>query len=317
MAAGKPPLDPMGRIAYKLARQSGPAIPKRHSAFSDEVAAMHHETCPEKFPGGHYLGRILVRPYSRGLKTRVAALIKACRAFDHTGAPAIPYIAAWQDRDNIWYEFAGRRFFDLFDSRPEGLAEAFRHRVVDQRVYKCVDMGAAIEREVRSQEELQHDRDHLREEGIVQGEVDAVYKVDSPRDGIVWLKDQAVVNVFEADRICLSVGHLTEVTKEMRSEEERLEKERLQVSLEMAGAVCHELNQPLQGISSYAESLAEQLTPGGAGHDHVRGILDLTGRMGVITKKLMRITRYETKDYLKGVRIIDIDRAADEAAESD
>ena len=86
-------------------------------------------------------------------------------------------------------------------------------------------------------------------------------------------------------------------------------------SLEMAGAVCHELNQPIQGISSYAESLAEQLTPGCAEHGQVRGILDLTGRMGVITKKLMHITRYETKDYLKGVRIIDIDRAADEPPE--
>ena len=34
--------------------------------------------------------------------------------------------------------------------------------------------------------------------------------------------------------------------------------------------------------------------------------------MGGITRKLMKITRYETKDYVKGVRIIDIDRAADE-----
>jgi C4-dicarboxylate-specific signal transduction histidine kinase len=187
--------------------------------------------------------------------------------------------------------------------------------VVDQRVYKWVNMNAAIQREVRTQAELQHVRSHLREEGIIQGEVDAVYKVDSPRSGIVWLKDQAVVEVFETDRLCLSVGHLTLVTKEMRSEEERLEKERLQVSLEMAGAVCHELNQPIQGISSYAERLLGELTPGSAAHDHVKGVMDLVGRMGVITRKLMKITRYETKDYLKGVRIIDIDRAADEPPE--
>jgi C4-dicarboxylate-specific signal transduction histidine kinase len=101
----------------------------------------------------------------------------------------------------------------------------------------------------------------------------------------------------------------------MRSEEERLEKERLQVSLEMAGAVCHELNQPIQGISSYAERLLGELTPGSAAYDHVKGLMDLVGRMGVITRKLMKITRYETKDYLKGVRIIDIDRAADEPPE--
>ena len=274
-----------------------------------------NESGAEKGPGARYAGRILGRPFARPLKLRVAALVDACRAFDRTGAPAIPYIAAWQAHDNIWYEFAGHRFLDLFDCRRDLLAETFRSRVVDQRVYKCVDMDAAIEREVRTQEELQHVRRHLREEGIIKGEVDAVYKVDSPRSGIVWLKDQAVVEFFEADRLCLSIGHLTIVTKEMRSEEERLEKERLQVSLEMAGAVCHELNQPIQGISSYAENLLGHLPSGSAEHGHVQGIMDLAGRMGGITQKLMKITRYETKDYLKGVRIIDIDRAADEPSD--
>lgn len=268
-------------------------------------------------PVNPYPGRILVRPYCRSLKTRVAALIKACRLFDLTGAPAIPYIAAWRDHDDIWYEFAGRRFLALMNCPAECLAETFRSRVVDQRLYKWVDMQAAIEREERSQEELQHDRRHLRREGMVRGEVDAVYKLEAPPEGIVWLKDQAVVEAFKADRICLSVGHLTVVTKEMRSEEERLEKERLQVSLEMAGAVCHELNQPIQGISSYAELLMGRRPPGSAEHDQARAILDLVGRMGGITRKLMKITRYETKDYVKGVRIIDIDRAAEDSPSSD
>lgn len=263
-------------------------------------------------PEDRYQGHILTGDYSPTLKTRVLGLIKACRAFDATGAPAIPYIAAWRDHDAIWYEFAGRRFVALFGVPPDDLAQTLRSRVVDQRVYKCVNVNAAIEREVRTQEELEHARDSLREEGLIQGEVDAVYKVDSPREGIIWLKDQAVVEAFEADRLCLSIGHLTVVTKEMRSEEERLEKERLQVSLEMAGAVCHELNQPIQGISSYAELLMSRWPAGSPEHDQAKAILDLTGRMGRITRKLMTITRYETKDYVKGVRIIDIDRAADD-----
>jgi len=274
---------------------------------------MDHHTDADREPAAPYPGRILTRPYSRSLKTRVAALVDACRAFDRTGAPAIPYIAAWQDHDDIWYEYVGWRFLDLLDCPPDRLAAEFRRRVVDQRIYKCVTMDAAIEREVRTQEELQHDRDHLREEGLIKGEVDAVYKVDAPRSGIIWLKDQAMVETFEADRICLSVGHLTIVTKEMRSEEERLEKERLQVSLEMAGAVCHELNQPIQGITSYAESLQSRLPPDSPEQGRVQGLLDLAGRMGVITRKLMQITRYETKDYVKGVRIIDIDRAAEDS----
>ena len=261
---------------------------------------------------GVYTGRILTQPFAQPLKNRVKALIDACRAFDQTGVPAIPYIAAWQDHADIWYEYVGQRFIDLFGDTAEGLAETFRSRVVDQRVYKCLNVDAEIEREVRTQEELQHERDHLREEGIIQGEVDAVYKVDSPRSGIIWLKDQAVVEAFDTERLYLSIGHLTIVTKEMRSEEEQLDNERLQVSLEMAGAVCHELNQPLQGISSYAERLQDQLPVDSEGHSQAQGIMDLTRRLGVITKKLMKITRYETKDYVQGVRIIDIDRAADD-----
>jgi len=69
-------------------------------------------------PENSYPGRILVRPYSRALKARVAALIKACRLFDLTGAPAIPYIAAWRDHAEIILcdtaeEMAGRFSFTV------------------------------------------------------------------------------------------------------------------------------------------------------------------------------------------------------------
>jgi signal transduction histidine kinase len=311
------PLDPPGHIFYKQAAIFMGLDPKpsmKGTAGIMTTTLNANGAAKDSTLG--YCGRILDRPFAHPLKSRVAGLIDACRAFDRTGAPTIPYIAAWQEHDDIWYEYVGQRFLDLFGVPADRLAEAFRRRVIDQRIYKCINVDASIEREVRTQEELQHERSHLREEGIVQGEVDAVYQVDSPHSGIIWLKDQAVVEAFGADRIYLSIGHLTIVTKEMRSEEERLENERLQVSLEMAGAVCHELNQPLQAITSFAERLLDNLPAGSKGHDRARGIMDLTGRMGAITKKLMKITRYETKDYVQGVRIIDIDRAADNDGKS-
>jgi len=40
----------------------------------------------------------------------------------------------------------------------------------------------------------------------------------------------------------------------------------------------------------------------------LKTIKEQTDRMGAITGKLMRITKYETKDYLRG-KIIDIDKA--------
>lgn len=100
-----------------------------------------------------------------------------------------------------------------------------------------------------------------------------------------------------------------DITPLKRLETERLAREKLQGVLEMAGAVCHELNQPLQVVSGYGELIEMELQ-----RDHpLRELLDKlreqVGKMAGITRQLMRITRYETKDYLGG-KIIDIDGAS-------
>ena len=68
---------------------------------------------------------------------------------------------------------------------------------------------------------------------------------------------------------------------EWGNEAVRVETQKLQAIIEMARAMCHELNQPMQSIYGYCELLM----------------------MGLEEK-------YETKDYLKG-KIIDIDRATE------
>ena len=42
----------------------------------------------------------------------------------------------------------------------------------------------------------------------------------------------------------------------------------------------------------------------------IKKIIELTMRMGDITGKLRGITKYETKDYVQGVKIVDIDKAS-------
>ncbi|MCJ7771764.1 MAG: transcriptional regulatory, partial [Desulfobacterales bacterium] len=83
--------------------------------------------------------------------------------------------------------------------------------------------------------------------------------------------------------------------------------------LEMAGAVCHELNQPMQTISGYTETLLKDLSKTDTAFDRLEKVMEEITRMGTITKKLMRITKYETKDYLQGIKIVDIDKASDES----
>ena len=95
-----------------------------------------------------------------------------------------------------------------------------------------------------------------------------------------------------------------------QAEEERMMREKLQGVLEMAGAICHEMNQPIQSVSAYSENLIEDFTEDMPAYERVKKIIDLTKKMGMITSKLQRITKYETMNYVEGVRIIDIDKSS-------
>ena len=88
-----------------------------------------------------------------------------------------------------------------------------------------------------------------------------------------------------------------------------LEKEKLQAVFEMAGAVCHEMNQPLQVVSGVAELLMLEVKNTDPHYEKLMTIMEQTQRMGEITNKLMKITRYETKKYLTS-KIVDIDKAS-------
>jgi PAS domain-containing protein len=103
---------------------------------------------------------------------------------------------------------------------------------------------------------------------------------------------------------------LRDVTAQKEVEEVRLKKEKLRAILEMAGAVCHELNQPLQGLMGHAELLMLEFDREDPRHARVAKLVDLVHQMGQITKQLARITRYETRRYLDG-KIIDIQKASE------
>jgi len=90
-----------------------------------------------------------------------------------------------------------------------------------------------------------------------------------------------------------------------------LENEKLQGVLETAGAVCHEINQPLQAISGMTELILLDIKDGHPLFERLTKIKGQIERMGVITQKLMRITRYQAKELMKR-KIVDIDKSSDE-----
>ena len=107
-----------------------------------------------------------------------------------------------------------------------------------------------------------------------------------------------------------SVAVLSDLTEKNRAARNRMQKEKLEGVLETAGAVCHELNQPLQTLSGYTELMAMQLD-GHAAYAYIEKLTAQIERMRDITDKLQGVTRYETKDYAGNMKIIDIHKASE------
>jgi PAS domain S-box-containing protein len=99
----------------------------------------------------------------------------------------------------------------------------------------------------------------------------------------------------------------------LASAQEKLEiTEKQAVAVELAGAAAHELNQPLTSVMGYAQVLIRKLGPDDVHVPMVQTILEEADRMATIVRKLGSVTRYETKSYVGGAQIMDLDRSAPE-----
>ena len=96
------------------------------------------------------------------------------------------------------------------------------------------------------------------------------------------------------------------------SEKEQLRRRKLEGVLEMAGAVCHEMNQPMQIILGNSDLLLMHTPENKQLYEKINKIREGIDRMRMITSKIKNITKYETKDYIGGIKIIDIEKASNE-----
>lgn len=127
---------------------------------------------------------------------------------------------------------------------------------------------------------------------------------------IKWIAETATSIQFRDRRAGL--GYFMDITRRKNAEREIREKEKLQAILELAGAVGHELNNPLQVITTCAELFKKR-----AGSDAEmaktcqlmdQGIEMLTEKID----KIQNITCYAAKDYVHGQKIFDIDAGSGE-----
>lgn len=152
------------------------------------------------------------------------------------------------------------------------------------------------------------------------GRLDATRREVKARTGEVVPVSMSAAIIYEGGEEVATVGILTDLRERIRMEQ-RLAQAQRQLQLtekqalvaELAGAAAHELNQPLTSILGYCELLKRQ-SPPDATHMRAVGIISGQGeRMAAIVKKIGRLTKYETTDYVGTERILDLDRAADDS----
>jgi len=131
------------------------------------------------------------------------------------------------------------------------------------------------------------------------------------KNGDVFPAAICITLLKKADQTPLGiVSTLRDISSQQQAEEAARDSERFQGALELAGAVCHDMNQPLMAINGYAELLLMDSPDDSAIADKLKKISRQVAKMGEITQKLMRVTRYKTKMYMDQ-QIIDIDKSSE------
>jgi PAS domain S-box-containing protein len=145
------------------------------------------------------------------------------------------------------------------------------------------------------------------------------YRVDmvSVTGEVIAVKLSAAL-IFENGKPVGSVGIFTDIRDKLRMEarllnaqEELRNREKQAIVAELAGAAAHELNQPLTSVIGYAELLRRNLQTNKQLYNAATVILGESERMAEIVRKIGKITKYETKNYVGGAKILDLEKASE------
>ena len=199
----------------------------------------------------------------------------------------------------------------ILESSPVGIS------LVENRVFKWVNtqLVAMLGYEDKSQltdhsaAMIYPDEEaYLKAGRIIEREMGLRGRVDLDtslvrRDGSRFMAHVSITGYREEETRGRTIVIIADISQLDLAHKERMEKEKLQGVLEMAGAVCHEINQPLQTIMGYMELFEspEIVTP-----KALAQIRSQANRISDITRQLTRITRYKTKSYPGNATIMDI-----------
>lgn len=145
-------------------------------------------------------------------------------------------------------------------------------------------------------------------DAIVQKNLNLDAKTDADlelkrRDGSLF-KAHMILTSFDRENLLKStIATFTDISLRDVTQQEKREKEKLQGVLEMARAIGHEINQPLQAIIGYTDLFDP---PGAITAKELEQLKFQAARIGDITKRLSKITRYKTITHPGNTKIVDI-----------
>ncbi len=164
------------------------------------------------------------------------------------------------------------------------------------------------------------------------GKLESSYNTLISSDGREIPINISAAIVYEDGREVASVGIFQDqrerirIEKELREAQEKLMESRQRSHLmALSGAAAHELNQPLTSILGYLELLrrvernlmeAQPENPSVASlHNAAEVIGQEAERMAEVVRKIGQVTEFETREYVGGARIMDLDRAQGDRAD--
>ncbi len=88
--------------------------------------------------------------------------------------------------------------------------------------------------------------------------------------------------------------------------------EQCQAVMEMAGAACHELAQPLATLELGLEKLRRSLGAEAPQQQDIAGLMAQVERLGAMIQQISQVNDYVTRPYAQGLRIVDLNAASGE-----
>ncbi len=129
------------------------------------------------------------------------------------------------------------------------------------------------------------------------------------KDGTIFKAHIIITSPGIENSIKSTIVIITDISQREVAQKAKMEKEKLQGVLEMAGAVCHEINQPLQTIMGYSTLYQDNDIISSREMKHIKA---QAKRIGEITKRLSNITQYKTINYPGDTKIVDIWGSSDD-----